>query len=161
MENSKPSSQTFHQSFLSDDVKIQKILNKYLLGIFVARDGGDILYSKAFQEDNLNLSLMSNFIAALSMFGEENVGKIKRILIEGLNLEMNIVSRHGLILTMLFRPNMVKDHISKFYEIGLDLFYAEFQEQIDQKKTNQSIYATFDTKMDEILYEYLIHIDAL
>ncbi len=160
MEHTKVSFLSSHQTYLPVNVKFQKILNKYLIGIFVAREGGDILYSKAFQDD-LKLPLMSNFIAALNMFGEENIGKIKRILIEGLNIEMNIVSKHGLILTMLFRPNMVKDHISKFYEIGLDLFYAEFQEQIDQKKTNQSIYATFDTKMDEILYEYLIHIDAL
>lgn len=160
MENTKPSSFSTQSTFFPIDVKFHKILNKYLIGIFVAREGGDILYSKSFQKD-LKLPLMSNFIAALNVFGEENVGKIKRILIEGLDIEMNIVARHGLILTMMFRPNMVKNHISKYYEIGLDMFYSEYQDQIEQNRTNQAIYQSFDPKMFELLYNYLIDIDVL
>ncbi|MHA2017545.1 MAG: hypothetical protein ACTSXY_04635, partial [Promethearchaeota archaeon] len=77
------------------NLKIQKILNKYMLGVFIARKGGDILYSKQFQSDStININLMSNFISALSMFGEENIGDIKRIFVEGLNITMNIVSKH-------------------------------------------------------------------
>ncbi|UYP46208.1 hypothetical protein NEF87_002493 [Candidatus Lokiarchaeum ossiferum] len=160
MENTKTSFLSSHHPYVPINVKFQKILEKYLVGIFVARDGGDILYSKSFQ-DGLKLPLMSNFIAALNVFGEENVGKIKRILIEGLDIEMNIVAKHGLVLTMMFRPHMVKDHISKYYEIGLDMFYDEFKEQIAQNRTNQTIYEQFDPKMFELLFEYLVHIEAL
>ena len=120
MENTKSSPELSYHSYMPVDVKFQKILHKYLVGIFVAREGGDILYSKSFRDD-LKLPLMSNFIAALSMFGEENVGKIKRILIEGLDIEMNIVAKHGLVLTLMFRPNTIKDHIIEFYETGLDV----------------------------------------
>ena len=160
MENTTSSIQSSQHSYIPVDVKFQKILHKYLVGIFVARKGGDILYSKSFRDD-LKLPLMSNFIAALSMFGEENVGKIKRILIEGLDIEMNIVAKHGLILTLLFRPNTIKDHIMEFYETGLDMFYHDFQEQIDQNRTNLCIYERFEPKMNQLLYYYLVHINAI
>ena len=139
---------------------VQKIVNKYVLGIFVAKEGGDILYSKQFSEQ-LNFSLMGNFIAALSMFGEENVGKIRRIYIEGLDIEMNVVVKHNLILTMLFKPNMIKDHLPEFYNKGLDLFYNQFKSSIQQNKTNEAIYKEFDNQMVELLYDYLYKIEVI
>ena len=139
---------------------VQKIVNKYVLGIFVARKGGDILYSKQFS-DKLQLDLMGNFIAALSMFGEENVGKIKRIFIEGLDIEMNVVVKHDLILTMLFKPDMVKDYLPEFYEKGLNLFYKQFKEHIEKNKNNKAIYHQFDNQMCALLYEYLYKINAI
>lgn len=133
---------------------VQKILGKYMLGIFICRKGGDILFS--YQIDpTLKIDLISNFIAALSMFGEENVGQIKRIFIEGLNVEMNIVSKHDLILVSFFRPNMVKDHLREESEKTLEKFYSIFKEQIEQGKTNLSIYLKFDDEMCQIVLGYL------
>ena len=148
---------------MEDSIKFQKILKKYLIGIFVAKEDGFILFSKTFNDD-FQLSLMGDFIAALSMFGDENVGKIKRILIEGLDVELNIVVKHGLILTIMFKPNIVKDHITDFYITGLDRFYAEFKEEIEQNQTeliSQRFYKDVEPKMYKLLYEYLIHIKAI
>ena len=72
-------------------------------------------------DPSLNVDLISQFVAALNMFGAESVGKIKRILIEGLNVEMNIVSKHDLIGTIFFRPNMVKDHLDQEATMALEL----------------------------------------
>ncbi|UYP46206.1 hypothetical protein NEF87_002491 [Candidatus Lokiarchaeum ossiferum] len=147
---------------LSENSKFHKILKKYIIGIFIAREGGDILYSKSFTDDfDIKIPLMSNFIAALNVFGEENVGKIQRILIEGLNIEMNIVAKHGLILTMMFRPNIIKDHISTFYETGLDLFYTKFHDQILHNRSNKSIYESIEPDLNTLLYKYLVHIKAI
>ena len=136
---------------------IQKILKKYILGMFISKKGGDILFS--YQIDSkLKIDLISNFIAALSMFGEENVGQIKRIFIEGLDVEMNIVSKYDLILVSFFRPNMVKDHIEEEAVKILDKFYLLFKDPIEQGKTNLSIYQKFDVEMCRFILGYLTRI---
>ena len=133
---------------------VQEKLKKYMLGIFICRTGGDILFS--YQIDpTLKIDLISNFIAALSMFGEENVGQIKRIFIEGLNVEMNIVSKFDLITVFFFKPNMVRDHLEEEAEILLDKFYSTFKEPIQQGKTNLRIYQKFEEEMCLSVLNYL------
>ena len=52
---------------------VQKFLEKYILAIGICRAGGDLLYY--FQVDpSLQMDLIAQFIAALSMFGEEKLG---------------------------------------------------------------------------------------
>lgn len=153
--------------FLNNDLarvckneEVQKYVQKYLMGIFICTSGGNVLYS--FQIDPMiHVDLVSQFIAALSIFGSENVGKIKRILIEGLNVEMNILTKHDLIITIFFRPNMVKDYLNDEAEKALDIFYREFEKPLKQGKTNQSIYMTFDEAMCVLIHDYLIRIDVL
>ena len=135
-------------------ILVQRKLKKYMLGIFICRTGGDILFS--YQIDPmLKIDLISNFIAALSMFGEENVGQIKRIFIEGLNVEMNIVSKYDLISVFFFKPNVVKDHLEVEAEILLDRFYAIFKEQIKLGKTNLNIYQEFEEDLCLSVLNYL------
>jgi len=133
---------------------VQNKLNKFMLGIFICRNGGDILFS--YQIDpTLKIDLISNFIAALSMFGEENVGQIKRIFIEGLDVEMNIVSKYDLISVFFFKPNVVKDHLEIEAEILLDRFYTLFKEPISQGKTNLNIYLKFEEELCLCVLDYL------
>ena len=131
------------------------------MGVFVARESGDILYSKRFRCGDLNLDLMSNFLSALSMFGEENLGKIKRIAVEGLDVEMSVFAKHGLILVILYHPNMVQDYLDEEADLGLDRFYDEFKCFIKANINNQTIYQHFDNSMAEIIYKYLMRIKAL
>ncbi len=153
MENTESYVNISH-NYISINDKYQKTLEKYIVGVFISRKGGDILFSKSF-DPKIQLPLIGNFIGALSLFGEENLGAIKRILVEGLNLEMNIVSKHDLIMTMVFRPNLVKEHSIEYYEHCLDLFYSDFQEQIDTGSTKLNDYYPFEPKLNEILAEYL------
>jgi len=159
MDNIKNFEKTKNQNqykILSQDqsLLVQKKLKKYMLGIFICRNGGDILFS--YQIDStLKIDLISNFIAALSMFGEENVGQIKRIFIEGLNVEMNIVSKYNLISVFFFRPNMVRNHLEEEAEILLDRFYEIFKEPIKQRKTNLEIYLKFEEELCLCVLDYL------
>ncbi|UYP45749.1 hypothetical protein NEF87_002034 [Candidatus Lokiarchaeum ossiferum] len=139
---------------------VQKILKHYILGIFISRSGGDILYD--FQlDESIKIDLISHFIAALSMFGEENVGKIKRIFIEGLDIEMSIVQKHDLVSVTFFRPNMVKDYLEAESSKGLDLFYNMFEESIKAGKNNKAIYEGFDDPMCHLIQEYLQRLGIL
>jgi hypothetical protein len=139
---------------------IPKILKKYLLGIFISRAGGEMLYS--FQVDeSIRTELIAQFIAALAMFGEENMGKISRIMIQGLDVEMSILSRYNLILTVLFKPNMVQRYLDVEAEKAIEAFYAQFKEPLEKGRLNQSIYQKFDKTMWELIKEYLVHIGVI
>lgn len=138
---------------------VQKILKKYLMGIAISRSSGDVLYYLKI-DDSIKIDLFSQFIAALSMFGEE-IGNIRKISIEGLNIEMGIFAKHDLIISAFFRPDMVDDYLEQEAERCLDMFYSQFQQPIDNNRCNQDIYERFDNEMCHIIRDYLYRIGAL
>jgi hypothetical protein len=134
---------------------VKKIIKKFLLGIYISRSGGDILYRFQVSKD-MQPDLISNFIAALAMFGEEKMGAIKRIIIEGLNVELSIVSKHDLICVIFFRPNMVSNYLAEEAELGLDKFAEMFAEPLKNHRTNTMIYEKrFDAVMFSLVKDYL------
>ena len=134
---------------------VKKIVKKFILGIYISRSGGDILYRFQVSQD-MQPDLISNFIAALAMFGEEKIGAIKRIIIEGLNVELSIVSKHNLICVIFFRPNMVSNYLAEEAELGLDKFAEMFAEPLKNNRTNTLIYEKrFDAVMFQLVREYL------
>ena len=139
---------------------VRKVVKKYMLGIFISESGGSILYpfqiSPQIRED-----LVSSFISALAMFGEENVGKIRRVFIEGLDVEMSIYSKHDLILTVIFKPNMVQDHLDEEMEHTLDLFNEKYSKELKERKLNQALYRKFDSAMVKIITDYFLRIEVL
>lgn len=134
---------------------VKKIVKKFILGIYISRSGGDILYRFQISEE-MQPDLISNFIAALSMFGEEKMGHIKRVVIEGINVELSIVSKHDLICVIFFRPQMVKNYLAEEAEAGLDKFAAMFKEPLRKQRNNTLIYEKrFDKVMFTIVRDYL------
>jgi len=134
---------------------VKKIIKKFLLGIYISRSGGDILYRFQISKD-MQPDLISQFISALSMFGEEKMGAIKRIIIEGLNVELSIVSKHDLICVIFFRPNMVSNYLAAEAELGLDKFAEMFAEPLKNHRTNTEIYEKrFDAVMFGLVRDYL------
>ncbi len=139
---------------------VQKFLEKYLLAVGICRTGGALLYS--FQIDRkINMNLISQFIAALAIFGQENLGKIDRVFIKGLDIEMSFVTKHDLIFTVLFRPGMVQDYLNEESEKGLDRFYSLFREPLEAKKTNMVLYEGFDPEMCLLIQQFLVRIGVL
>ncbi|MHA1673556.1 MAG: hypothetical protein ACTSYI_08000 [Promethearchaeota archaeon] len=129
---------------------IKAFLERFVLGIVVSRYTGEVLYN--FQVDHqIRVHNMSKFIAALSIFGEENVGSIKRIFIDGLDIEMRIIHRNRLVLTTFFRPNRVVNKFLSQADEGLDQFYSKFKEQLEAGISDQKIYQTFDEEIFQII----------
>ncbi len=159
-ENDKNNEKTIREPKLCRNDLVEKLLKQYILAIGICREGGDLLYSIQIDK-SLNLDLITQFISALSMFGEENLGKIERIMIKGLEVEMSIVSKHNLIFLVLFKSDMVQDHLNEESEKGLDKFYQIFKTYIDQNKTNKALYYSFDTEMCLLIQDYLVRMDVL
>ena len=139
---------------------VQKLVEKYILAMGICRTSGDLLYSVQFDK-NLNFSLISQFIAALSMFGSENLGRIDRILIRGLEVEMSILEKHDLIFVVLFKPGLVQDYLDEESGKLLETFYGMFNEQLTQKKSTQALYYSFDKEMCVAIQNYLVRIGIL
>lgn len=139
---------------------VQKFLEKYILSIGICRLTGDMLY--CFRVDpHIKMELISQFIAALSMFGEENLGKIQRVNIKGLEIEMSFVCKHDLIFVVLFHSGMVEDHLNEESEAGLDTFYAMFREPLEQKRSNRRIFDEFNKDMCILIQKFLVRIGVL
>ncbi|MHA1719850.1 MAG: hypothetical protein DRO88_13245 [Promethearchaeia archaeon] len=153
-------SKTIREPKLCRNALVEKLLKQYILAIGICRSGGDLLYSIQIDK-SLNMDLITQFISALSIFGEENLGKIERITIKGLEVEMSIVSKHNLIFLVLFKSDMVQDYLNEESENGLDKFYQIFKTYIDQNKTNKALYDSFDTEMCLLIQNYLVRIGVL
>jgi hypothetical protein len=137
-------------------IYISKVLKRYLMGIIISKNNGNILYE--FQIDpSIKIDLFSQFIAALAMFGDELVN-IKRIIIEGLNIEMSSLMKHGIIITAFFKPDMVKDYLETEAEQCLDEFYEAFKSSIESNRGNLDVYKKFDNRMWALIQAYLIRL---
>ncbi|MHA2000913.1 MAG: hypothetical protein ACTSVU_02340 [Promethearchaeota archaeon] len=158
--NNNIAGETIREPKLCRNELVEKLLKKYILAVGICREGGDLLYSIQIDK-TLKLDLITQFISALSMFGEENLGKINRITIKGLEVEMSIVSKHNLIFLVLFKSDMVQDHLTEESEKGLDKFYQIFKSYIDQNKTNKALYYSFDTEMCLLIQDFLVRIGML
>jgi hypothetical protein len=76
--------------------------------------------------------LLSSFVGALSLFGEENMGKIEEITIKGLDIQMIIVCKHKLILIAIMDKEFLKQDIRNEAEKALDMFYSLYKNEIEE-----------------------------
>ena len=134
--------------------EIQKVIEKYLMGMIISRSSGGVLYYIKIDPD-LKVDLFSNFISALAMFGEEIVN-IKTILIKGYKVELSIFAKNDLLITTFYRPDMVNEYFDEEAKKSLNLFYNQFKREIELKKTNQYLYEKFNDTMWQLIYDYLI-----
>ncbi len=141
--------------------KIDQFMGDYVKAVIISGQDGEILYSKQFSTDKVQVDLLSNFIAASMMFGETNAGKIERIFVKGKDAEIEIVTKHNLILTILFEPNTVNDFFEKESEKVLDLFYYQFKKQLKRGRTNRLIYQKFDKIMVILMFQFFSRIKII
>lgn len=140
--------------------RLKSNLKKTIIGIHISRAGGDVLYSFTIDK-TIKIDLISQFIAALSVFGEEMIGGIKQFIIKGIDTDVVIYFKHQLIISAFYHASQIKeaDYINKEAEIILDDFYEAFKEQIEKGRNNQLIYEKFDKSMLYIIHNYFKRID--
>ena len=102
-------------------------------GIFITREDGCHLV-QFIQNPALKPELLSSFISGLFLFGKESVGHIDQIEIKGIDLEILVVYKNGLILSALFTKDMQKLNIRQEAEDMLDLFHEKYHEMLKDWK---------------------------
>ncbi|MFW9771711.1 MAG: hypothetical protein ACFFBY_08550 [Promethearchaeota archaeon] len=102
-----------------------------LKGIVICKETGVYLLDLILDSE-INPILLSSFVGALSLFGEENMGKIEEITIKGLDIQMIIVCKHKLILIAIMDKDFLKQDIREEAEKALDMFYTLYKNEIDE-----------------------------
>ena len=108
-------------------------------------------------DSEINPILLSSFVGALSLFGEENMGKIEEITIKGLDIQMIIVSKHKLILIAIMDKDFLKQDIREEAEKALDMFYTLYQNEIDEC-VDVYIFDSFKKILYKQIKEYFIKV---
>lgn len=111
-------------------------------------------------KDNiLDRDLISAFVSALSIFGEENLGRINEIMVNGLDIDMFIIYKYGLILIAVMCSYMKKKDIRKEAEMSLDAFYHQFKEKLNQFNGNDKTFSDFEKAIENQIELYYKKID--
>ena len=83
------------------EINGQEITNKeiaeYLKAIVICKQTGEYLVDIILDSD-INPVLLSSFVAALSLFGADSLGKIEEISVKGLDVEMIIWNPFSLVI---------------------------------------------------------------
>lgn len=103
---------------------------KFVRSFVICKNTGEYLIDYILDSD-INPVMISSFVSALSMFGKENMGKIEEISVKGIDVEMTIVSKHNLILIVLMDRDFHKEIIREEGERILDLFYAQYKDDLE------------------------------
>ncbi|MHA2430046.1 MAG: hypothetical protein ACXACC_03320 [Promethearchaeota archaeon] len=110
---------------------IETEVSKLLKGIVICKETGVYLLDLILDSE-INPVLLSSFVGALSLFGEENMGKIQEITIKGLDIQMIIVSKHNLILIAIMDKEFMKHNMREEAEKSLDMFYSLYKNEINE-----------------------------
>jgi len=93
---------------------------------------------------------LSSFVGALSLFGQENMGKIEEITIKGLDIEMIIVNKYNLVLIAIMAKEFLKQDIRNEAEKALDMFYSLYKDKIGESCDVQEFESFKDTLYTQI-----------
>ncbi len=126
--------------------------------VIIANQGGIPLVS-VIKDKDINEDLLSGFITALKFFGEENLGKIKEILIKGLDIDLLLVQKHDLILIAIMDSSMKKKNIRLEAEMALDSFHNKYKDEICNWKGCETIYSEFKKNIENQIDAYYKKID--
>lgn len=129
--------------------QVKSKISKLIKGIIICKETGIYLLDLILDTE-LNPILLSSFVGALSLFGEENMGKIEEITIKGLDIQMIIVSKHKLILIAIMDKEFLKHNIREEAEKALDMFYSLYKNEI-----NESVEVTMFESFKKILYKQI------
>ncbi|MHA1144312.1 MAG: hypothetical protein ACTSRW_06200 [Candidatus Helarchaeota archaeon] len=120
--------------------------------IIAGKDGRPFI--SVIKDNVLNGDLISAFISALSVFGEENLGRIEEILIKGLDIDLFIVYRHELILIAVMESGMKKKDIRGEAEFALDSFHDYYKDYLKNWDGDQTIFKEFTQMLEKQIEDY-------
>ncbi|MHA2283170.1 MAG: hypothetical protein ACXAC5_20200 [Promethearchaeota archaeon] len=97
--------------------------------------------------------LLSSFVGALRLFGN-NLGEIEEINIKGIDVEMIIVYKYGLIFVAILDKEFVKHDIRAEAEKSLDVFYTLYRTEIRNNSFEISQFEPFKNILSKQIEDY-------
>ncbi len=97
--------------------------------------------------------MLSSFVGALRLFGN-NLGEIEEINVKGLDVEMIIVYKYGLIFVAILDKEFLKHDIRGEAEKSLDMFFSLYRTEISNDSFEISQFEPFKTILSKQIKEY-------
>ena len=104
---------------------------KIIRSVIICKNSGEFLVDLRLKS-NIDPIMISSFVSALSMFGGENMGKIEEISVKGIDVEMVVVSKFGLVFIALMDRDFHKEIVRERGMRILELFQGMYETELEQ-----------------------------
>ena len=121
--------------------------------LIIADRNGNFLVD-LIRNESLEAARLSGFISALRMFGEETLGKIRDISINGLDIDLLVVSKYKLIMIAIMDSNLPGLDFRAGCERALEVFHKIFREQIENWDGSLSTFKDFKDLLQQQVDRY-------
>ena len=128
--------------------------NLIIDGLIIADKNGRFLVD-LIRNKQLETAHLSGFIGALKMFGDETLGQINDISINGLDIDMLIVSAHELIMVAIMDSDLPDLNFRGGCERALEVFYKIFKDEIKNWNGDLNPFKGFRKLLREQMMRYL------
>ncbi|HMF31844.1 MAG TPA: hypothetical protein VKK79_10535 [Candidatus Lokiarchaeia archaeon] len=102
-----------------------------------------------------NLELLTGFISAIGLFGDEVLQQIEEITIKGYKVEIFVAFNHGLFILAVLDSSAPKGNVREEAEKALDAFYNQYQEEIAEWNGDACQFEAFEVQLREQIEEYV------
>jgi len=128
--------------------------DEILIHALIISDNNGRFLVDVIRNEKLETAHLSGFIGALKMFGEETLGKIRDISINGLDIDMLIVSKHKLIMIAIMDADLPKIGFRAGCEKALDLFNTLHGEDLKSWKGSLKTFRDFRSLLNQQIERY-------
>ena len=105
--------------------------DKLFIHALIISDENGNFFVDVIRNKKLETARLSGFISALKMFGEETLGNIKSITIDGLDINMMVVSKYDLIFIAIMDNDLPETNFREGCIKALDQFYQRYHEELE------------------------------
>jgi len=102
---------------------------KIIKCVIICNKTGTYLVGQTF-DPKLNGMMLSSFISAVSMFGNECMGSLDEISIKGLDIDMIVIQKYDLVLIAVMDKGFCDDVIKNRAEDLLDAFFLAYRDEL-------------------------------
>ncbi len=130
-----------------------------LIHALMISDNHGNLFVDLIKNDKFKSALLSGFISALKLFGEETLGNIRNISVEGLDIDMLIVYKFNLFIMAIIDSNIPELNLREGCEETLKLFYQMYKERIPTWDGDVRTFSGFKDILNAQIQQYLKNLE--
>lgn len=127
---------------------------RFLVHAFIISDNNGRFLVDIVRNPKIETEHLSSFIGALKIFGEETLGKIRDIQINGLDINLMIVAKYNLISIVILDSDLPELNMRDGCEKILDAFNKFFKDKVENWNGALEEFRDFRILMDGLVQHF-------
>jgi len=123
--------------------------------LIIAGNNGNFLVSVV-RNPELDEAVLSGFISALNMFGQQTLGKVGDITISGLGINLLVINKWGLHIIGILDADIPELNFREGCEAALDAFYEKYVEKLQDWNGRLKIFSDFKSYLEGMIQGYFV-----